>query len=418
MPAANAVQPSPQALRPRSLADGLRRDDNAFGFLRLLLATLVIVDHAFPLGGFGPDPMWSWSRGQEAIGGICVAAFFAISGYLITKSSVTTDGLQFLWRRALRILPAYWVVLLVAAFLVGPAVWWGDHHTLRGYFARSEFGPWAYLTKNWRLEIGSFRIHDLLATTTPYGRAIHESVFNGSLWTLIYEWNCYLLIFVLAAFGIVKRWRGLVLILAAASYLLLAVQVADPALPGRLAPWLKDVYTVRYTAIFLLGSAAALYSREIPLDDRLGFFSLAVYLVSLLKGGYFVAGYPAAVYLLLWLAARLPRVVRRINADHDYSYGTYLYGFLVQQYLAYLGVQRLGLGPSILIAICVAYAAAWLSWHLVESPALKLKEIGPGRGLTLLRARLARSVRLDPMGSGGAPNGQSPSSTAVAGRDG
>ena len=52
-----------------------------------------------------------------------MAGFFAISGYLITKSGLNSDVLQYFWRRVLRIFPAYWVVLVFAAFVIAPVVW-------------------------------------------------------------------------------------------------------------------------------------------------------------------------------------------------------------------------------------------------------------------------------------------------------
>ena len=58
--------------------------------------------------------------GQASLGSLAVGGFFAISGYLIAKSGMSSDVVQFMWRRILRIFPAYWLVLLVTAFLIGP----------------------------------------------------------------------------------------------------------------------------------------------------------------------------------------------------------------------------------------------------------------------------------------------------------
>ena len=125
-PPAASVGPQPLLM----LGDALRGHNNSLGFIRLVLASLVIVDHAFPLGGFGVEPVAGWTIGQTSLGGIAVAGFFAISGYLITKSGLAADILQFLWRRFLRIFPAYWAVLLVTALVIAPIVWWADGHNL------------------------------------------------------------------------------------------------------------------------------------------------------------------------------------------------------------------------------------------------------------------------------------------------
>lgn len=375
------------SVTPISLANCIRGENNALGFLRLLLASLVIVDHAFPLGGFGEDPMWTWSLRQDSIGGICVAGFFAVSGYLVTKSALGADIVQFLWRRTLRIFPAFWVALLITAFFVGPILWFLDRGSIQGYFVRGLGGPFSYFTANALLDIGQYKIHDLLATTTPYGRSIKESVFNGSVWTLIYEWHCYLLVGLFAVSGVFRNAPKLTFVITASLYVLLVLQSIDQSYVARIIPWLKDVHTVRYTAIFMIGSLAAVYADHVPMDDRLGFLALVIWLFALLKGGYFVIGYPAMVYLIFWLACRLPYVFCKVGAVNDYSYGMYIYGFLIQQLLAYYDVHQNGLLIYIIAALVLTFPCAYMSWHFVEKRALGLKSIGPGRGINYWRTR-------------------------------
>lgn len=75
-----------------------------------------------------------------------------------------------------------------------------------------------------------------------------------------------------------------------------------------------------------------------------------------------------AVFVLGY--ARLPWL-ERYNRLGDYSYGTYVYAFPVQQFLAWMGV----LAPlwNIALALPVTLVLAVLFWHLVEAPALKWK---------------------------------------------
>ena len=56
---------------------------------------------------------------------------------------------------------------------------------------------------------------------------------------------------------------------------------------------------------------------------------------------------------------------------HDYSYGTYLYGFPVQQTLILAGLSSPW--PLFACALVCTLALAAISWHLVEQPALKQK---------------------------------------------
>ncbi|WP_186018808.1 acyltransferase family protein [Burkholderia gladioli] len=370
-------------------AQRLSNHDNAFGVLRLVFATMVLWDHAFPLGGFGTDPMWRLTLGQDSMGGICVSGFFAISGFLIAKSGMRADLLQFAWRRCLRIFPAYWAVLLVTALGVGPVIHYLEMGTLQGYWTHGVGGAFGYIKNNWKLTIGQYGINNLLRDTTPYGRSISESVFNGSIWTLIYEAKCYVMIGAFAIFGLLTEHRRVLLAATLAAWLMLAIQTVNPAFSAQLVPWAADRHLVQYGTIFLIGSSAAVYSRSLPISDKLGAFAVLVYLLSLFKGGYLLLGYPAMVYAILWLACRLPLWVRRIGSRNDYSYGIYVFGFLVQQLLAYANVYRYGFAVFLAASVFFSYVCAWLSWHLIEKRALELKDWGPGQGWKFCRARLS-----------------------------
>ncbi len=363
------------------LGDALRGHNNSLGFIRLVLASLVIVDHAFPLGGFGVEPVAGWTIGQTSLGGIAVAGFFAISGYLITKSGLAADILQFLWRRFLRIFPAYWAVLLVTALVIAPIVWWADGHNLAQYFRSAPDGPITYLKSNWTLRIGTFGIYDILSSTTPYGRALGGSYFNGSLWTLTYEWMCYLLVGICLVFGVLRRAKIVVPILTALLALAQFVQLFAPKQVGLIAPYLWDRQLTFLVLAFAFGACLALYAKAIPFDDRLGVLAGLVLVLSLRFGGYAIVGMAAGVYFVLYLAVRLPAVLRKVGVKDDYSYGVYIYGFLVQQLLSWLGVNSWGYFPYVLISLVFSFAFAWLSWHGIEKHAMSLKDRGPGRGI-------------------------------------
>ena len=380
IPVAHTASDEKVEAKKLSIGEALAGNANSLGLLRLLLASLVIFDHSFPLGGNGHEPFWSATRGQTSLGGFAVAGFFAISGYLIAKSGMSGDVVQFMWRRTLRIFPAYWLVLLVTAFLVGPVLWVLDGHAFANYFTWGGNGPFTYFFANWSLNIGTYGIYDLLTETTPYGRLIDSSAFNGSIWTLIYEWKSYLIIAALVAFGVLKNARILVPILA---LFFLIMQVAATANFGAVIamfPSVADTYMISLGMTFLFGSVIAVYSKQIPFDDRLGIFAGLLLVLTLRYGGFSTIGTAAGAYFVLYLAARLPRRFHWVGRKNDYSYGVYIYGFLVQQVLAYFGVYKLGYLPFALIALAISLGCAWLSWHLVEKRAMSLKNWGPGMG--------------------------------------
>ncbi|WP_150952362.1 acyltransferase family protein [Microbacterium testaceum] len=369
-----------------SLGEALDGHRNSLGVLRLILASLVIVDHAFPLGGFDEDPFWRYTNGQTSLGGLAVGGFFAVSGYLIVKSGVATDVVQFLWRRAIRIFPAFWGVLVFAAFVVGPSVWWAEGRPLGEYFTLGPGGPFGYVTANWTLSIGAYGIHDLFVET-PYGQTVQASVLNGSLWTLAYEWGFYLLIAVLAVSAVLARARIVVPALTGAFLVAHVASVVAPDRMGAILPLLADPQVIFLGTAFLVGSTLGIYSERIAYDDRLGILAAVVLIGTMFTGGFAVLGIPAGGYLVLYLAARLPRWLQWIGAKNDYSYGVYVYGFLVQQCLAYLGVFRAGYVLFTLAAVPITFFLAWLSWHVIEKRALALKNWGPGKGIAFWRSR-------------------------------
>jgi len=100
--------------------------------LRSIAIVWVMLFHSFVVGGLGPS--WSW---LSRYGWMGVDLFFVLSGFLIgsqvLKPLARGERLSFAdfyWRRAFRILPAYWAVLLIyllwPAFREAPGMepWW------------------------------------------------------------------------------------------------------------------------------------------------------------------------------------------------------------------------------------------------------------------------------------------------------
>jgi len=379
-----------------NLSEGLGGRHNALGLIRVILAGSVIVSHAFPLSGRGEDPMQAWSLNQQNIGGFAVIGFFAISGYLITKSGTRNDILQYAWARVLRIFPAFLAVLVVSAFVIGPLFWLAEGKPLGSYFTTGVGGPFHYLLGNWQLTIHQWGINDIFSHT-PYGEVVGGgSVFNGSLWTLTYEWTCYVLIGALVLFGVLSRFRILVPILTGVLFGMQIERFAGAPGFGSVVPFLGDQFLVNLGLIFMIGATFALYSHRIILDWRLALFCAALCVFTAHKGGFQVIGFPAFAYVLFWLAAKLPDALKKLGSKNDYSYGLYVWGFLVQQMVAQFGWYRFGYIPYTLICIVIASAFAWASWHGVEKHALAIKGWGPGLGVRFWWNRLRRPFTKTP----------------------
>jgi peptidoglycan/LPS O-acetylase OafA/YrhL len=328
--------------------------------LRLAAATLVIVAHSYALTNHG-EPLLRF--GGPEFGDIAVAVFFAISGFLVTASWVSDPRLRsFILRRALRILPGLWVVLLVTTLVVGLLV--------------TDLAVTRYLTSvsTWRYPLERAVVFstrpDLpgVFTTNPYGTAV-----NGSLWTLPVEVTAYGATLLLGVTGVLARRRSLVLVAALG---LLAVQ--ETVLPdatsldvtgfGSVLHWL-----IHFGLFYAVGALLFLYREHIPLSFAAATAGLVLWVLSFHTGALTVIGQVALPYAVLVLGYRAPAVVDRVmRRIGDLSYGTYIYAFPVQQTIVHYDT---GIGPVELIALTVpvTYACAFLSWHAVERPALRLR---------------------------------------------
>lgn len=358
------------------LAEQFNPRANSLGFLRWLFAAMVVVDHSFPIGGLGKgsDPTWTWTHGQESLGGISLAGFFVISGFLVSRSwHNSRSPVRFLWRRFLRIFPGFWVCLVITAVVFAPIAWHYEYGGFMGVFHVRSESPETYVTGNLWLTMHQYNIGGLFQQT-PFARSGNPLAWDGSLWTLIYEFRCYLVLGVLGFFGVLAR-RKLVVLSCAGLYLITISWLIDPVWAGRLVPVFSDLFVARFGFLFALGTVFALYADRIVIDDRLGIGAALLSVWTLHSGGWLALGYPAFAYVVFWLAVRLP--IRNWERFGDLSYGTYIWAFPLQMLLAQRGLQRFGTAAFIAASLACATGAAVISWHVVEKNALRLKNWTP-----------------------------------------
>lgn len=336
--------------------------DNALGLLRLVFASLVIVSHTPEVadGNRGREPL-TRLFGTVSFGELAVDAFFVISGYLIVLSYINSTSVKtYILKRLTRIYPGFVVASLVSLLIVAPiagASWAGIMADL----------PW---------HLGKIAALQYLEVPDTFQSLGHTEV-NGPIWTIAYEFRCYILVVVL---GLVGAYRRPALIAIAAAGMM-AVYVAIPSDQLRALAvnlplarvwmgWLDT--TLRLTSIFLVGSLFYLWRAHITLTGR-GAIMAAIGLIASL------AWHPAAEagiaifggYLIFAFAfwGRESRLSAINNAD-DISYGTYLYG-------GPIGAILLMIAPSwplpviALLTIGLSMAAGWVSWHAVEKPPIR-----------------------------------------------
>ncbi len=361
---------------PLTLAQAFDPRSNSIGFLRWLLAFAVIFSHAGPLGGFygGHDLGTQWSD-EQSFGGVAVAGFFCLSGFLITKSRLGRATIfRYFWRRFLRIFPAFWAALLLTAFVLAPIAWWRVHDTLSGYWSATPESPLTYFSNNLFMRLNQRSIAEL-GDHLPLGQ-VGVRDWNGSAWTLIYEFKGYIIVGVMGLFGILVYRK-----LAAVAFgLLLLFNTMLWANVGTssayFVPVFRDYFNVMLLTPFVAGIMFALFADRIVIDDRLALAGASLaFITYFVTSGWNVYGQFGYLYVVMWCAVRLP--LTRWEKYGDLSYGIYIYAWPLMQLLAFFGLHERGWLVYHVVVVVVVHVAAYASWHLLEKRALSLKNWTP-----------------------------------------
>jgi peptidoglycan/LPS O-acetylase OafA/YrhL len=385
--------------KKRSFAEAFDPKRNAFGFLRLALAILVIFSHTFPLGGFGPEPLVTLTQGRHTIGLVAVAMFFVLSGFLITRSaSRSVSVARFVWHRFLRIFPGYWVCLIVCAFVFAPLIALVEHGTVVRVFSAPRGSPQEYVLHN----AGLFHLNDFsligVVNIWPQGfagllsRVPTPHIINGSLWTLPFEVACYTGVAALALCGLVRRGRLVFLASFVGLWVLYAHSYLFPQSFGRYFPVPGLQVFVPLALSFSAGCLCFVYREKIPYSGWIFAGCLILLPLSFPLGIFGLAAPVFMTYAFFWLAFTFS--FPRFDAKGDYSYGTYIYAFPVQQALALAEVQEEGVAAYFGASLLITLMLAVLSYRLVEAPCLQWKNVDV---VAALRARFRRSRLSDPV---------------------
>ncbi|MEW9553882.1 acyltransferase family protein [Nonomuraea sp. NPDC050783] len=331
---------------------------NAFNLLRLLGALAVIVEHSWVLSGHG-TPLTPASG--IGLGGIGVGVFFLISGYLISASWLADPSpARYALRRALRIYPAYALVVVLTALVLGPLV-----STLPAAGYLSGPGPWSHIARGLLIQPVSYTLPGVFEGL-PYPGAV-----NGSLWTIWVEVLCYFGVAVLGLLGLLRRRAVLAGLALAALAVTTVIHLTGYA--GPLVPLVVSAFAAQPLAFFALGMLVR-EARWVP-PPWLALTLLAVW--PLLWGTPVanLAAIAAVTCATFLVAFRAPAWLHRPTGSYDLSYGAYLLAFPAQQVLVQAGLRE---PASVLLATtAVVLPLAALSWRLVEAPALRLRRHRP-----------------------------------------
>lgn len=350
--------------------------------LRGIAVLLILLFHAPGLRALIDHEYWRAVGRQFWIG---VDIFFVLSGYLITRVLIESRDRQnyfrgFYWRRALRILPAYWTVLI----LTGIATWWLQPDLYQNYLGL--LPRHLLFVQNWPVVVNGV-FTDEWALAPLWSIAVEEQfylVWPLLLWAtplhrlpvvaLVLFFTAMLLKFALWAQG-VPPLSIYVLTLARFD------GFAAGAFVASLRPeWISNTSKMVRGLLMIVAPAFPLLAVLHPIKmekDHL-----------IMVGGSLYATVLTAAVLMLIRAGTLPNPVQRLLTTSPltwlgfYSYGIYLLHVPVRAFLLAFSHESFGAIPEIseyakvlaeLVCLATTLVLAYTMFQCVEKPALRLR---------------------------------------------
>jgi peptidoglycan/LPS O-acetylase OafA/YrhL len=330
---------------------------NNFGVLRLILASLVIVAHSPELiDGNRSRELLNRLFGTITFGELAVDGFFLISGYLILNSYQNSQSIKdYFVKRVLRIYPAFIVASLLGVYLLLPI--------------SGELGVIKSMTLTEHIK----NLLNPLILKGPDVKNSNYTALNGSMWTIWFEFVCYLTIpAIYFAFKQSKNKIYPILV-----FLTLSVFLITNILDKNFwFPFIRiDIHHFsRLISAFLIGGLYLLNKDNIVWNQKVMMICLIMLMISLnipliAEIGLLSFG----SYLLFYFAFNVKNTfLNNIGTKNDISYGIYLYAWPIQIYIikSYPTISPYAL---MLTTLILAAVFGFASWKLLEKPCMRLK---------------------------------------------
>ena len=333
---------------------GLRMRRNNFDLLRFLFAFVVFLVHAYVLSKAETLTVLTKFLSSE----IAVKSFFVVSGFLIFMSYENSRNLvSYFEKRARRIYPAYFVVIVLCAFL-GSLL---SAYTPREYFSMQFV---QYLAANLLF------LNFIQPNLPGLFEGLTLPAVNGALWTLKIEVLFYLFVplavMALRRFGCLSVLAGIYLGSIAYSVLMenLAAKTGSAfyaelqrQLPGQLA-------------FFISGAACYYYFEQLSKHSAwLVLLAVAAFILQAWLPWKLIQ--PAALAILVVYIACVIPCLGNFGKYGDFSYGVYIVHFPILQLMVSLGWFAESPWMMLVLAAALVLVAAFLLWHGVEKQFLR-----------------------------------------------
>lgn len=332
-----------------------RKKDNNLTLIRTLAALSVTFGHSFILFSGTTVNVWPGIN-SGYFGFMAVAVFFGFSGYLVTQSFCNSKSwAHYLEARCLRIFPGLVFANLVTVLIVALVVKRGD---VAGEFLASA--------------------GEYVASSFVFGASCMPGVFatnptdcvNGSLWTLGIEFRYYFIVMLLGLLGFYRKiWRFLAaLAFAVVLAMALPSEVASSLFSKTIRVHSLDSTFLSLAVSFVLGMLFYLFRTRVYLSVIAALVGVLVAYYS----EYWFVKVVLTVYACFVFGFHPKLFIQRFPKAFDLSYGIYVLSYPIQQ--TFISLKVLSSSMEVFLATCaVVIPLAWVSWTVVESPALRLK---------------------------------------------
>lgn len=325
---------------------------NNFDCIRIGLALMVVFSHVSSLTQLLEFNLLP--RIFDA--NFAVRGFFAISGYLVTKSFLTSNNaIEYAEKRIRRIYPAYLAVILLCL-------------CIGAYVTTLDFFGFIKSSETQKYLLSNLIFLNFIQPTLPL--TFEENpvrALNGSLWTIKVEVMLYfcvpLLVMSYDRFGKIKS-----------SFSIFFLSVAwvcffEYLYKGNNGPEIARQFPGQLS-YFVVGSLLAVDEKVLSNIKWISFASFAILLLITNKYLKLIIDPIAYSSIVVFLSASAFKSID-LGKYGDVSYGIYLYHFPIIQFLFYLKVFNFNPWLGCGLALILTVACAFVSWHLIEKRFLK-----------------------------------------------
>ena len=128
--------------------------------------------------------------------------------------------------------------------------------------------------------------------------------------------------------------------------------------------------------IFFVAGSLLIYVnfKESKIQKLLFYSFLVIIILSLIFHFYSVAKYLFLPYIIIYFGVGATPVISKIGSTiGDTSYGIYIYGWFVQQFLQ--EKFHFSAYPLMFYSLLITFVLGYISWHLIEKKALTYRNL-------------------------------------------